>query len=602
MRVEHLRPSGTIAADVHSPVASFLRNTGGWFTQYTRRQSRYEGLYLADYSTQPNRMFKLLERIEVLDGTGVALAPQVMKIGEASTQIVYPNTTATLQIPGGGCGLRFLCTMPANIRLSLDMREIYAQPDMDRSYTAEHYGDGLLITYTDPFLAERSLFLHIRGLEWHYSNALVEDLAAQATWQEAVYERDAARNSYPDRCFVFTLPACHTQGLSFGGAWTREEAAAASWAAWAQPHIEPGTLSQSSVAVEVARSSVEQSLWWLKTDAGYYAGYPWFHQIWSRDELLTALGLPPQERAEMIRRYLQLPVSHGELPTFAGAGTTCADGVGWLALLIREHGLVNLEESDKESAKKLFLDTATQLRAERQSPSGFVHSGWNATWMDTVGRTGYRIEIQAMYALVLQLLAELTTDTDESQRWHHEWQESLTNIRHRYFVDNYLVDGFEENQDIDLRKRPNVFLAYLIQPDLLDQAQWESCFELVTAACATTWGGLTSLEREDPAFQHVSTGQDNRSYHNGDSWFFVNNLAALAMWRCNREKFSVQIEEIITSSTSEVLWQNILGCAGEIASASDGTSWGCGVQGFSGGAFIAALSEIDVPSLHHYHG
>lgn len=602
MRIEHLRSTGSVSADVHAPVALFLRNTAGWFSQYTRRQSRYEGLYLTDYDTQPNRMFKLLERIEILDSTGAALAPQTMRIGEASTQLAFPNTVATFQIPGGGCGLRMLCTIGVPIRLSLDMREIYAQPDTERIYSAEHYGDGLLISYTDPFLAERTLYLHIRGLAWEYSNSLVEDLHAAATWQEAIYPRDAARNSYPDRCYTFVLPPTHAQTLSFGGAWTREEAAAASWAAWAQPNIEPSTSSHETSAVEVAKSAVQQSLWWLRTDAGYYAGYPWFHQIWSRDELITALGLPPEEQIAMIRRYLTLPILHGELPTFAGSGSTCADGVGWLALLIREHGLVNLEESDRESARKLFVEAVRQLRAERQSPSGLIHSGWNATWMDTIGRTGYRIEIQAMYSLVLQLLAELTNDSTESQRWHSEWQEAMHAIRHRYYSDGYLVDGFEENQEVDPRKRPNVFLAYLLQPDLLNQSEWESCMEVVAAACATTWGGLTSLERVDSAFQPVSTGQDNRSYHNGDSWFFVNNLAALAMWRCNQQKFSVQIEELITSSTSEVLWQNILGCAGEIASASDGTSWGCGVQGFSGGGYVAALAEINVPSLHHYHG
>ena len=50
------------------------------------------------------------------------------------------------------------------------------------------------------------------------------------------------------------------------------------------------------------------------------------------------------------------------------------------------------------------------------------------------------------------------------------------------------------------------------------------------------------------------------------------------------------------SSTEEVLWHNMLGHAGEISSASRLESYGCGIQAFSAGTYLALIEELEVYS------
>ena len=98
----------------------------------------------------------------------------------------------------------------------------------------------------------------------------------------------------------------------------------------------------------------------------------------------------------------------------------------------------------------------------------------------------------------------------------------------------------------------------------------------------------------DARFKGTTTGQDNVSYHNGDSWFFVNNMAAIAMHRLDEEYFAGNIESLLKSSTDEVLWEHKLGYPGEISSANQLESFGCGLQGFSGGTYLALLRELKI--------
>jgi glycogen debranching enzyme len=280
----------------------------------------------------------------------------------------------------------------------------------------------------------------------------------------------------------------------------------------------------------------------------------------------------------------------GELPTFNDSHTTCADGVGWLCLLIHEYGVENLSD-DTHTRLLHFLTTAKeQLAAHRMAGHGLIHSGHNATWMDTIGRTGYRLEIQCMYGLLLELLYELTGD----ERHEQDRLRLLGKVKQQFWHDGYLKDGLA-----DTSLRPNVFIAYLLQPDLLSNLAWQSCFDKALAALKTPWGGLASLDMSHPDFQPASTGENNVSYHNGDSWFFVNNLAGIAMLRFNQHYYGKTIVDILQSSTPETLWENMIGQPGEISSAYQLESFGCGIQAFSGGTYLALLKEFEDYSAKH---
>ena len=586
MPVRLVSSAGTVTGHPLDQSALFLRGADDWFCQYLgARATRYEGWFLADQTEVPHRYFKFLERIDLPDTGATAReithSPNTTRFdffgGNSVTQIIAQN-----QGDSGAMLLRGEAVF--RVGLNLDMRGIYLQPDQDRVYAFQADTTGLLISYTDPTLAGRTLYLHLRGKD--KDNLPLLHWPTSGTWKEAAYPRDAARHSEPSRSYIFGLEILQVRELAMGIGFSTAQAIAASDAAASlvQPDFDNLPVCNE---LEAAVALTETSLAALRTSQGYYAGFPWFHQFWSRDELITALGLPRDEQLAMLERYLKLPLTNGELPTFAGSGTTCADGIGWLALLVREYGLDTLAPETREQLRRTLAEAVSGLQAHRLTPSGLIWSNHNATWMDTIGRTGCRLEIQCMYALALELLNTLSGEP----HYADQHAATLETIRHTLFHNDYLADGLDSEFQLDPTKRPNVFLAYLLQPNLLGTEQWQSCFDQVLTATLTNWDGLSSIDQSSPQFHALSTGETNESYHNGDSWFFVNNLAALALKRFNAQHYASTIEALTESSVRETLWQNFLGCPGEIASSETGDSWGCGLQGFSGGAFVKLARE-----------
>jgi len=67
------------------------------------------------------------------------------------------------------------------------------------------------------------------------------------------------------------------------------------------------------------------------------------------------------------------------------------------------------------------------------------------------------------------------------------------------------------------------------------------------------------VDKKIKFFISEHTGENNESYHNGDSWFWINNLAAICLYRLDRKKYKKYIDKIIEASTKEILWQGAIG-------------------------------------------
>lgn len=599
MKIRHLFPSASSRQTITGDRGFFLRNQiGDFLSQYTSTQSRYQGWFMAGDQTNNGEkqggFFKILDSLDLLGKDGKKIPVTcITNVGNAAGlqnfQWEYSNGQKIIwQMAPDVCGIKIFSTLTSPILLRFDFRQIYAHPQMDRLYQIKTEADGsLLVIYRDPTLAS-PLYASIR---------FTGQFAPWQTWEETYYPRDAARHSEPSRLYTYNLGTFTTSNLSLGAGWTAQQARAASSEASAlQPEAAGVGLNFSkdnlTNRLRTAQVSTESALRFLQTQDGIYAGLPWFHQVWSRDELIAALGLPAGQQQDIIERYLGLTLEYGELPTYQGSHSTCADGVGWLCLLVKQFGLENLSEETDQRLLHFLLKAKEQLDKHRKASHGFIYSGHNATWMDTIGRLGYRLEIQCAYALILQILFSLTGD-DVYGREHIHFTGL---IRQHFYKNGYLFDGID-----DPDKRPNVFLAYLLQPNLLNERSWKSCFDIILQATWLTWGGLSSLDQNHPSFQPVSTGQDNLSYHNGDSWFFVNNLAAVSLRRFNARLYQEEIVGILQSSTKEILEENFVGCPGEISSAEKMDSWGCGIQAFSGGTYLALLNELESATKKTYN-
>jgi hypothetical protein len=581
----HLPEHAPLTVPTADTVAAFLRQHHHWWLQYTTQQTRYEGWYLVDAETEPNRMFKLLERIVPCDIQGTPLSIDTITVTPTQRILHSGDLEVCIQLTDPEVGISIRANRSCTFRIFLDTREIYANPVDERVYRATRADHGLALEYSDPLVGSRHLHLHFRNLPGTSEDAISAAITHTESWIAHSYPWDAARNSEPATKWVLSLPLVTTEQFSIGAGW---DARTASYASERALHLQAPslpTVGNPLLPRTAAIAYATQSLAQLRSQRGWYAGLPWFHQIWTRDELLAGLGMTSAEQLGLITKYSNTPTVDGELPTFAGSGTTCADGVGLLALLVQRYGLEHLPTATRNQYRDFLLVALDQLWAVRRAPSGLFYSGHDRTWMDTIGRSGFRIEIQAMLVLAMRHVATITANAP----WSERAAATIENIRHSLWQSGYLADGLDENLQLDTTKRPNVFLAYLAAPEILSLDEWQSCCDIVLAALHLPWGGLSSIDTADSRYHIVSTGEDNHSYHNGDSWHVMNALALRALRNLNPERYQESCRQIEDALIHDVLSEGFLGSVSEIVEAGTGSARGCGDQAFSAGPMLWAL-------------
>jgi glycogen debranching enzyme len=126
----------------------------------------------------------------------------------------------------------------------------------------------------------------------------------------------------------------------------------------------------------------------------------------------------------------------------------------------------------------------------------------------------------------------------------------------------------------------------------LTNKEWEICFDNTLKSLWLDWGGLSTIDKNNTLFTEESTGEDVKSYHRGDSWFWINDLTALVLNKISNKKFQKQIKRIISASTEEILWKGCIGCHAELSSAKELQSRGCWNQAWSDAMFIEMVDEV----------
>ncbi len=338
-----------------------------------------------------------------------------------------------------------------------------------------------------------------------------------------------------------------------------------------------GSKKETAMAANAATVALNK----LKTSSGIYAGLPWFFQEWSRDELVSCVALPAAEKKKVILKYLDRILDDGRLPNFVGSSSSSADSIGWLfkraSELYDEKKLTTAEIKKLKSALKKSIDGLLR----HHSKNGFITNGKNETWMDTSfnddGRRGACIEIQAMQLSMYDLMYALS-----KEKTYLLLEKSLRqNVRKFFWNSSVLADRLN-----DYTIRPNVFIAAYVYPELLSKKEWEACFGNALQRLWLPWGGIATIDTSHKNFRNEYTGENNASYHRGDSWFWLNNIAAIVMARVNSRKFNPYIKKIAAASKNDILWKGTIGCASELSSAKEQRTEGCLNQAWSNATFI----------------
>lgn len=365
-----------------------------------------------------------------------------------------------------------------------------------------------------------------------------------------------------------------------------------------------------SLALPIKEQLAYRALDTLCLRRGIFAGLPWFFQEWSRDEIISYGGLLAAKRytqlIEMMNKWYGVIHEDGTLPAmYPDKGLASSDASGWLGKRTRDL-LVELADHDlsyllsyellckwRDGTGKIIDQCASRIR------NGLVYSAYNTTWMDTShndnGREGFCIEIQALFLALCDAHAHLCvmTKTPVSQKRSELAREVFHETHSRFFKDGTLYDMIYNDGSIDSTLRPNAFIAWYVAPNLFTKDEWKSAFSRLLPELWLPWGGLSSIGVHDKNFHPYYTGEDVASYHRGDSWYFVNNMAALALHAIDPDGYSNEVRQITDASMRDLLEQGFAGCSSEISSANSQIAGGCYAQAWSASTLLELLLKLE---------
>ncbi len=348
---------------------------------------------------------------------------------------------------------------------------------------------------------------------------------------------------------------------------------------------------EDRIDIYCAKNSLMNLL--VKDNPGLCAGLPWFFQFWPRDEAISLKALfwiDPKSAREIYFRLLDNATKKG--PT----GVVNADAVGWIFKRTEDIlPFTSLMEKEKIKRRiKKYIEESLWSFTE----NNLAINKPKETWMDSLDRDGARIEIQAMRLNMYKLAGLLANRKSEKSLYKDMEKTMREKVRNIFFDGDNLYDGYcVRKKTIDKTIRPNIFITAYIYPDLLSKEEWIKCFDNALELLWLPWGGVSSLQKNDSDFHEDHTGEISDSYHQGDSWFYINNLTALVLYRFDKKKYDYYIKKIIKASKEELMWKGALGCHSELSSAKELRSEGCPNQAWSSAMYLEMIKEIELNSF-----
>ncbi|MCK5282053.1 MAG: hypothetical protein KAK00_01465 [Nanoarchaeota archaeon] len=586
--------------------AGFLitNRKGGFFNLGV--SSRYRGLFFR----LGDDVIKVLDEIRVKD--------DIKEIrNDFSSIIRYRNRMSeSFFMPFGKDALVYEHKGEGDVELLFDVKKAYDNRVWGRNYKLWKEDDKVIVEFTkttddreDNTHGEKeySVFIVI-----DHNSSFVDILDE---WENQSYYFDKERESYPSDRYAYKCLRLKPGKIIFSFSESKKEAVNIcnnimrhldKYKALQKEYVKVsiGDIKDErlNIAAKCAMESLDSLLvHYDNDDVNLYAGLPWFFQFWSRDILISLKALMLDKEYDTVKRilmgFLHNIGEDGLLPNrFPSTITKCADAIGWyfkrwadfIEILRKEGELKNyFKRSEIIFIKNKLQDSINKIFG-RYTSDCLAINGDQETWMDTKvdgdGRSGARIEIQALRIHMYTFLYRLT----DSRIYKDIEEKLLKKTKELFWNGSYLNDGLN-----DSRIRPNLFIAAYICPELLSREEWVQCFETVLPKLWLEWGGLSTLDKEDINFHSESTGESPVSYHRGDSWFWLNNLAALVLYRLDYERFKPYVDKILEASSEDILFSGFIGCHSEVSSASKQSSQGCLSQAWSNAFFVELAEEFD---------
>jgi len=612
MKVCHRLSGKEVSRDIDENLSFLLTNKKGGFTFFGAQSndSRFQGVYFSDKFT----VFKVIDDIRLAGTEVTGITNRFHSVDRHSgqaTERFFTNSSDAL--------VYNVSDFNGFIELTLDCRELYDFHDEGRMYQITGSDDSIIVEYNkykESGLQDYRIYLVIKG---------VKEYMKIDKWVPRYYQFDHKRGSSPYNLYVYKAIQIKVDkdiGLVMGYGDTKEKAVAAAEHVHSNQEFllkskenyiatltKTKLIAENDVSLAYQNSLCSMDTFVLDTDDGpaIIAGYPWFTQVWTRDEAISLGSLIAEERYDeakaIILRHISCILKDGRVPNRHPASMLgSADGVGWVWARLHEL-LIKLQANDQLSEycslndlmdikKRLSVSIRRLIRSH--SKDGLSYNEALETWMDTGFkddvRAGFRIEIQALRLSMYKLMTHLASMTDDKLKFHA--YSELLELTQKHVLDAFWKKPVLSDGKDDSTVRPNIFLAYYIYPGLLSKREWIACFDHALKVLWLDWGGLATIDRNHKYFIDTYTGQDNRSYHRGDSWYFVNHIAAICMHRLDK-RYQKYVQSIIKASSEELLYKGIIGYSAELSSAKELAAQASLAQAWSSATFIELISETN---------
>lgn len=553
MKIEHILYKEKRIKNNKKNNSFLLSNKKGdylWFSNFP--ESRYQGWFI---SPDNESCLKVIENISILEEN------KIEKIENYFSKIIRKGSNCAEEFVIDKDKHRFCYKVSEkqDIEVTLDTRDSYT--DSYPEYNIELKNRKLLIKANTE---KGSIFLAINGFE---------DFKKKEERFVRNYDFDKRRNSPPFEKAVFKAVILTGEEFVFAASKSKEKALELT------DRCNSKKIKKEDEPLDFI--AAKEGLDGLVTcNNRIFAGYPWFFQFWKRDEAISLRGLNIIDEKRAKSLFWSLLEKQKSVK-----GIDSVDEMGW----VFKRAFLFLNDFTKEEEKRLAKVLESYIDFNRKEP--LIISGKKETWMDSIKRRGARIEIQALQ-LNMYKLGRLI-DPKKANIYKQLEEKLKTKVRNLLWDEEILADGYDfKVQKIDKTIRPNIFLAYYIYPELLTDKEWIKCFRKALYELWLDWGGLATVSKESPMFHSQHTGEDARSYHQGDSWYFINNLAAIAMNRLDSGKFSYEINKILQASRKDLMWLGAVGHHSELSSANKQTAEGAISQAWSFATYLEAMYEV----------
>lgn len=599
MKAIHTWKNLSIEKEVDDSTGFLLTNKNSGYCSFSFPNiSRYNGFFIFE----DDKMFKILDSINIKDS---GKAKQINNYFY-HVDVGFEKAKQSIFLPSGTNSMVVEFDSEKDAELLFDIKRSYDNDDKEKNYEIDIKRGKVVIRYTKKKkgIVDYEVFVVIRAFG---------DFDRIEEFVKKDYSLDKKRNSPPFERNVFKALRIKSKKFIITAGLDKKKAerdASRLFSSADRLFEKDKKLAErfkfpTKVPLNIAFSylSCYNNLVGSINKDSFFAGLPWFFQNWTRDSAVSVKALIDLDEYKLAKNMLfnlfSLLDYDGSLKSRVGdtkgEGLKAADALGWVCLRfnqlitkLKKKNLLSKYFTKKELDELTYkIEHSIFLITKFKTKDGLAVNDELETWMDTKydkdTRPGARIEIQALRLALFRFAYELT-----KKKEFKKYEEELNDLAYKKFWNRkYLDDGLD-----DFTVRPNVFLAAYAYPDLLEKEKWIECFKYIVPELWLDWGGFSSIERCNMYFVDEYTGENNRSYHRGDSWFWVNNYAAIALNKLGDSKLKKLAEKIVEASSEEILWKGMIGCHTELSSAKEPRSEGCWSQTWSNASFIELVNEL----------